>query len=316
MKKLFFLSCCLVLSLSTFAQKKKNASKKAPSKAVAVDSTNLLNKNIIKPGIQQVEDFVEGSLQAKDLTASQDGQKRFYDAYKILLHEGEELMLEHNSSAFRVMLGFKHPNKQKQTEFSYDANPFSGNSSNKFHFTAPSTGVYTLLATSMDAGQIGKYSLKKTVYAPNVMEAQVDAALAQNFKALLTSKKDGFKSILGEKIKKDKKDKALDKAVGQERYNAKAELITGKTGLILVENGGTANYKSIVFESEQEAEAQGYFENLKKQLQILTRNWLEQPGNDKLFSASTDQDIVSLTLSSVEDKKKKKSTWQVIFTLN
>lgn len=303
--------------MSTLAQKKKNSSKKAPNKAVAVDSTNLLNKNIIKPGIQQVEDLVEGSLQAKDLTASQDGQKRFYDTYKILLHEGEELMLEHSSSAFRVMLGFKHPNKQKQTEFSYDANPFSGNSSNKFHFTAPSTGVYTLLATSMDAGQTGKYSLKKTVYAPNVMEAQVDAALAQNFKALLTSKKEGFKSILGEKMKKDKKDKALDKAAGQERYNAKAELVTGKAGLVLVENSGqTANYKSVVFESEQENDAQGYFDNLKKQLQILTRNWLEQPGNDKLFSASTDQDIVSLTLSSIEDKKKKKTTWQVIFTLN
>lgn len=317
MKKVLFLSGLILLSLTTFAQKKKPTKKAVPSKTISVDSTELLNKNQIKNTIQQVEDYVEASLSTKDLSSNQDGLKRYYDSYKITLHAGEEMTIEHSSANFRVMLGLKSPNKQQKTEFSYDSNPFTGNSYNKFHFKAPTTGTYTLLATSMDAGQLGKYSIKKTIYTTSAIESQVDPELTQNFKNLLASKKNNFKDILGEKQKKDKKDKAVDKAAGQERYNAKAEIIKGKPAIIIVDNGGqTANYKSVVFESESEDDTKAYFSTLKKQLQVLTRSWLEQPATDQYFSASTDQDILTINISSVEDKKKKKKLWQLVFTLN
>ncbi|NBB26680.1 hypothetical protein [Cellulophaga sp. BC115SP] len=317
MKKVLFIGGILLLSITTFAQKKK-APKKGNSKTtVAVDSTNLLNVNPLKPNQSQSEDYVTASLISKDLSSNKNGQKQYYDSYKITLHAGEEMIIEHQSSDFRVMLGLKSPSKSVNTEFSYDANPFSGNSFNKFHFTAPTTGTYTLLATSMDAGQVGRYSIRKTIYAPNALESKVDATLSKNFKALLASKKGKFKDILGEKIKVARKEKAMDKATGQDKYNTKAELLSGKAGIIVLENEGqSVSYKSVLLESENEEDVKNQFQQLVKQFQILTRSWLEQPSTELSYSASTDQDMVSLNISSTEDKKKKKKLYQLNFSLN
>ncbi len=317
MKKVLFISSLLLLSVTTFAQKKKTPKKGNSKATVAIDSTNLLNLNPLKANQTQAEDYIVASLLPKDLFSNKNGQKQYYDSYKISLKAGEEMILEHQSNDFRVMLGLKSPNKSVNTEFSYDANPFGGNSFNKFHFTAPSTGTYTLLATSMDAGQTGKYSIRKTIYAPNALDSKVDASLSKNFKALLNAKKNKFKEITGEKIKVARKDKALDKATGQDKYNAKAELISGKAGIIILENEGqSASYKSVLIESENEEEVKAQFQQLVKQFQILTRNWLEQPSTELSYSASTDQDMVSLSISSTEDKKKKKKLYQLNFSLN
>jgi hypothetical protein len=302
---------CVLLSFATIAQKKKTTKKTTTTKVAVVDSTELLNKNQLTTGTPQVQDVIEASLTGKDKTASQNGEKRFYDTYKIFLHAGEELSLEHSSDNFRVMLGLKNPSKDKQ-EMSYDSKAFSGSSYNKFFYIAPVTGTYMLLATSMDANQTGKYRIQKTIAAPNAAEAQLDPVFTKQFKALMASKLDNFKSITGEKIKKDKKDKAVE----QERFKTSFELVTGKAGLIMKDNGGqTANYKTVIFEAESEDEAKQYFEKIKKQLQVLARSWTEQSNDDKTYSASTDKDIINLSISS-EERKKKKIFYMVNFVYN
>jgi hypothetical protein len=301
---------CLMLSFSTHAQKKKTTKKTPSTKTVVVDSTEILNRSQLNNGTQQVQDQIEATLTGKDKFSSQNGEKRFYDTYKLFLHAGEELTLEHSSDNFRVMLGLKTPtNKQ---ENSYDSKTFSGSSYNKFFYLVPSTGTYTLLATSMDAGQSGKYRIQKTITSPNVVEAQIDPIFAQQFRNLTASKAENFKNITGEKIKKDKK----DKSVGQERFKSNFEFVTGKSGMILQDNGGTtSNYKSTIFESESEAEAKEYFEKTKKQLQVLVRSWTEQSNTDNNYSASTDKDLITLNISS-EERKKKKLFYLVNFIYN
>jgi hypothetical protein len=301
---------CMMLCFATSAQKKKTTKKTPQTKSVAIDSTELLNRNQLNNGTQQVQDQIEATLTGKDKFSSQNGERRFYDSYKLFLHAGEELTLEHSSDNFRVMMGLKTPaNKQ---ENSYDSKPFSGSSYNKFFYIAPVTGTYTLLATSMDAGQSGKYKIQKTIVFPNVVEQQIDPQFAKQFKALIASKTENFKNITGEKIKKDKK----DKSVGQERFKTSFELIMGKSGMILQDNGGTtSNYKSIIFESESEEEPKHFFESTKKQLQVLVRSWSEQSNTDNNYSASTDKDLITLSVSS-EERKKKKMVYLVNFIYN
>ncbi len=303
---------CVLLSFATYAQKKKTTKKTPTTKTVVVDSTELLNRNQLTAGVPQVQDIIEATLTGKDKTASQNNEKRFYDSYKIFLHQGEELTLEHSSDNFRVMMALKTPNKDKQ-EFSYDSKPYSGFSTNKFFMVAPATGTYTLLATSMDAGQVGKYKIQKTIAAPNAVEAQVDPNLAKQFKMLTTLRVDNFKGITGEKIKKDKK----DKSVGQEKFKSSFELVSGRGSMIIQENGGTAsNYKSVLFESESEDEAKAFFEKIKKQLQVLARSWAEQTNTDNNYSTSTDKDIITLSISNTEAVKKKKAVYSVNFVYN
>jgi hypothetical protein len=301
---------CLVLCFATHAQKKKPSKKSPQTKIVVVDSTEILNRNKLNGGMQQAQDQVEASLTGKDKFSAQNGEKRFYDTYKLFLHAGEELTLEHSSDNFRVMLGLKTPvNKQ---ENSYDSKPYSGASYNKFFYVAPTTGTYTLLATSMDAGQAGKYKIQKTITIPSAVEAKIDPQLSKQFKALTASKSENFKSITGEKIKKDKK----DKSVGQERFKTSFELVSGKLGMILQDNGGsTSNYKTTIFESESEEEAKHYFEQAKKQLQVLVRSWTEQNNTDNNYSASTDKDLITLSIAS-EERKKKKVFYLVNFIYN
>lgn len=307
--KLLFL-WCLMLCFATHAQKKKSTKKMSQSKNISVDSTEILNRNQLNNGTQQVQDQVVGSLTGKDKSSSQNGEKRFYDTYKLFLRAGEELTLEHSSDNFRVMLGLKTPSNKQEN--SYDSKPFSGASYNKFFYLVPITGSYTLLATSMDAGQTGKYKIQKTIAFPNVVEAQIDPVFTQQFKNLTSSKVENFKNITGEKIKKDKK----DKSVGQERFKTSFELVTGKAGMILQDNGGTtSNYKSTIFESESEDEAKQYFEKIKKQLQVLVRSWTEQNNTDNNYSASTDKDLITLSISS-EERKKKKMVYLVNFIYN
>jgi hypothetical protein len=94
------------------------------------------------------------------------------------------------------------------------------------------------------------------------------------------------------------------------------ELVSGKAGLILQDNGGTtSNYKSIIFESESEEEAKQYFEKTKKQLQVLVRSWTEQSNTENNYSASTDKDLITLSISS-EERKKKKVVYLVNFIYN
>jgi hypothetical protein len=307
--KILFL-ICIMSCFALHAQKKKPTKKTPSAKNVAVDSTEILNKNRLNNGTQQAQDQIEASLTGKDKFSTQNGEKRFYDTYKLFLNAGEELTLEHSSNNFRVMLGLKTPtNKQ---ENSYDSKPFSGSSYNKFFYIAPVTGTYTLLATSMDVAQSGKYKILKTITFPNVVEAQIDPQLSKQFKALIASKAENFKNITGEKIKKDKK----DKSVGQERFKTSFELVAGKSGMILQDNGGTtSNYKSTIFESETEEEAKQYFEKMKKQLQVLVRSWTEQSNSDNNYSASTDKDLITLSVSS-EERKKKKMVYLVNFVYN
>ncbi len=301
---------CFMQCFATYSQKKKTTKKTSPTKIVAVDSTELLNRNQLSGGILQAQDQIEASLTGKDKFSSQNSEKRFYDTYKLFLHAGEELTLEHYSDNFRVMLALKTPNNKE--EMSYDSKPFSGTSYNKFFYVVPITGTYTLLATSMDAGQSGKYRIQKSIAAPNAVEAQIDPVFSNQFKALKNARTDNFKVITGEKIKKDKK----DKSVGQERFKTSFELIAGKSAMILQDNGGaTSNYKTTILETENEAEAKQYFEKMKKQLQVLARSWTEQSNTDNNYSASTDKDIITLSISS-EERKKKKVFYIVNFVYN
>jgi hypothetical protein len=304
---------CLMLSFATYSQKKKtNKKTPPPAKSVVIDSTELLNRNQMTSGMPQVQDEIEATLTGKDKTATQNGEKRFYDSYKIALRQGDELMIEHSSENFRVMMALKSPSKDKE-EFSYDSKPFSGFSSNKLFMIIPATGVYTLLATSTDVAQVGKYKIKKIISAPNAVEAQLDPNFAKQFKALMASKLENFKGITGEKIKKDKK----DKSVGVEKFKSSFELVIGRGSMITQENGGTAsNYKSVLFESESEEEAKVYFEKIKKQLQVLVRSWTEQGNTDNNYSASTDKDIIALSISTIEAVKKKKAVYLVNFVYN
>ncbi|MEA5429090.1 hypothetical protein [Arcicella lustrica] len=315
--KLLFILLPLTFCFNTFAQKKKPAKKTPAVKVSKIDSTELLNKNPLKAGVQQAKDFVEASLSPKDLTANQNGEKRYYDSYKLLLHAGEELFLEHSSANFRVMLSLKTPAKDKQ-ELSYDSQPFKGNSINKFHYVAPVTGTYTLLATSMDAGQLGKYKIAKTITTASAIESGLDQTFANQFKALEKSKKENFKNITGEKIKKDKKEEKKDKTAGLESFKTNLELVSGKNALIFKDNNGqTANYKSVLFESESEEEVKANFEQLKKQLQVLTRNWTEQSNTDTNYSSSTDTDFITLKINSIPPvKKKQKPLFQLEFVYN
>jgi hypothetical protein len=302
---------CFSLCFATQAQKKKTTKKTPQAKTVGVDSTELLNRSQLNNGTQSVQDQIEGSLSSKDKSSSQNGEKRFYDTYKLFLHAGEELTLEHSSNNFRVMMALKTPSKDKE-EMSYDSKPFNGSSYNKLFYLAPTTGTYILLATSMDAGQSGAYRIQKTISFPNAVEEQIDPQFAKQFKVLTSSRRDDFKGITGEKIKKEKK----DKSVGVEKFKANYELVPGKSGIISQENGGQAvNYKTLLLETENETEAKEYFEKTKKQLQVLTRSWSEQSNDDKNYSASTDKDIITLNITS-EERKKKKVFYMVNFVYN
>jgi hypothetical protein len=318
MKKLLLLSAFLCLGVAQVdAQKKAKKPKKGTTTIIATnDPVESLNHKMIFGDVQRVQEEVEATLQESDRTQKNpEGQIRHYDTYKIYMHTGEELFLEHTSNEFRVMLALKKPESTTQTDFSYDSQNFTGSSRNKFYFVAPTTGVYTLLATSMDSEKSGAYKIVKTLYAPGAVEAELEPEFAKQFRNLLGHKKKAFKEITGEKIKKDKNDKTN----GLERFNSNFELVTGKTGTVVLENSGqTANFKSVLLETDNPEEAKTFFEKMKKQLQILTRAWSEQLPSENIFSASTEKEIVSLNLVNEEFKKKKevKQIYKVQFTCN
>jgi hypothetical protein len=199
MKKLLLLSAFLCLGVAQVdAQKKAKKPKKGTTTIIATnDPVESLNHKMIFGDVQRVQEEVEATLQESDRTQKNpEGQIRHYDTYKIYMHTGEELFLEHTSNEFRVMLALKKPESTTQTDFSYDSQNFTGSSRNKFYFVAPTTGVYTLLATSMDSEKSGAYKIVKTLYAPGAVEAELEPEFAKQFRNLLGHKKKAFKDLI------------------------------------------------------------------------------------------------------------------------
>ena len=74
--------------------------------------------------------------------------------------------------------------------------------------------------------------------------------------------------------------------------------------------------EELLFNGSKEKKLREQSEKIKKQLQVLARSWAEQTNTDNNYSASTDKDIITLSISSTEAVKKKKSIYSVNFVYN
>ncbi|MFC0184153.1 hypothetical protein SAMN04515674_102310 [Pseudarcicella hirudinis] len=275
----------------------------------SADSTERLNLHKINPNTSTAIDEVTAFLSQNDRsTVNQQGEKRFYDTFRIFLNKGEEVAIEHKSSDFRVMLSLVSP--LKKTEFSYDQAVFAGNSKNTFYYIAPVTGIYTLFSTSADPAKSGRYSLKKTITRAEAQPGESSNPLADKLNRLIYHRKNKFSDVIKEKLKEEIE-------TGEQRiyFQSSFELIDGKQGTVIVENGGSAFiYKSNLLEATTKSEAESFHKELSSKLRSYaqSKNWEIENTSAEIpsFYAASETESISLDLREVKGK------FLVIFSCN
>lgn len=287
-KLLFYLIFGLYTIQTTFAN-------------IPPDSTERLNIHKTSVKIKEATDEVNAILAINDrFNTNVQGEKRYYDTFKIFLNADDELTLIYQSDNFRVMFSFIGPDKK--TEFSYDLQEFEGKSSTTFFYKPRMAGVYTLFTTSAEPNKTGTYSIKKTIQK---IQNEKDS-FGQSVKNLLDLRKNKYQGQTGSKISEHE---------GKYVFESKFSFVEGKKGEIILEDGGKVyTYQSTLFESDNQADAQKYFNDLSQKLNAYakTRDWFSEPltSETKSMYISSETDMITLKLNNKAGK------YQVSFICN
>jgi hypothetical protein len=164
---------------------------------VPLDSTERLNIHKTSSTVKEAIDEVQAVIGTNDRSnTNAQGEKRYYDTFKIFLNADDEATFIHQSKSFRVMFSISSPDRK--TDFTYDAQQFEGISNNTFFYKPKSTGIYTLFASSADPEQIGIYTLKKTIQ--KAKKENLNDSFALSIKELLDLRKNKYQGMMGEKL--------------------------------------------------------------------------------------------------------------------
>ncbi len=260
------------------------------------DSTQSLNLHKTSATLNIASDKVTATLSVNDRSnTNKDGEKRFYDTFKVFLNVDDEVTFKQESSKFRTVLSFV--NLEKKTQFSFDNQEFSGKSTTSLIYHATTAGVYTLFASSADPEKLGSYTITKTI-TKVVSEKLSDPFLSSCLK-VLDYRKNKYQSILGEKVNEKE---------GVYTYLSSFRLTGNSTDEITFENGGSIyNYNSILAKDLSEAEAQKLFLEIASKLNnyALSKDWLRDPtptAKSTLFAISSEQDMITVYLKQSKDK--------------
>jgi len=129
---------------------------------------------------------VNGSLTTSDCIFT--GTTRYVDVYNFSGTAGQQIAITMNSTAFDTYLYLLNSSNQIITE---DDDGGGGTNSRippgTGFFTLPSTGTYTIWATSFSQGSTGTYSLNLTTNAPNACDQISPIALNQSINGSLAA---------------------------------------------------------------------------------------------------------------------------------
>jgi hypothetical protein len=270
---------------------------------IASDSTERLNIHKTSSTIKEATDEVNAILATNDRSnTNAQGEKRYYDTFKIFLNVDDELTLLHQSKNFRVMLSFISP--EKKTDFSYDSQEFEGKSSNTYFYKAKTAGIYTLFASSADPNKLGAFSIKKTIQ--KAQKENSNDPFAVSVKQLLDLRKNKYQGEMGNKISEHE---------GKYVFESKYSFVQGKKGEIIFEDGGKVyTYQSNIYESDNQVDAQKYYNELAQKLNnyAKVKDWFSEPltPETKSMYISSETDMITLKLN------KKDGKYQVLFICN
>lgn len=260
------------------------------------DSTQSLNLHKTSATLNTASDKVTSTLSVNDRSnTNKDGEKRYYDTFKVFLNVNDEVTFKQESSKFRTVLSFV--NLEKKTQFSFDNQEFSGKSTTSLIYHATTAGVYTLFASSADPEQLGSYTITKTI--KKVIPEKLNEPFLASCLKVLDYRKNKYQSILGEKVNEKE---------GVHTYLSSFKLTDNSTDEITFENGGSIyNYNSILAKDLSEAEAQKLFLEIASKLNnyALSKDWLRDPtptAKSTLFAISSEQDMITVYLKQSKDK--------------
>lgn len=259
------------------------------------DSTERLNMHKTSNTVKEAIDEVKAVIGLNDRSnTNAEGEKRYYDTFKIFLNIDDEVTFLHQSNSFRVMFSLSSPDKK--TDFTYDSQQFEGTSSNTFFYKPKSTGIYTLFASSADPNKTGGYTLKKTIQ--KAKRENTNDPFVLSIKELIDLRKNKYQGMMGEK---------LSEKEGKYIFDSKYFFVPNKKGEIIIEDGGKIyTYQSILFEGGTEADAQKYFSELANKLVAYARakDWFSEPldAKSKSLYISSETDIITLKLKDLNGK--------------
>jgi len=308
---LLFLAC--LLAGSGFAQrakpkkpapKAKSTAKKPVAKAPVL-STDL-DRSQLAEGLPVATDFVQSDLTATDpVNVSAEGQKRYFDRYSITLRQGDVLLIEYASEAYRVMLGLEPPKELGgggKAMFGYDSLHFDNVlSKTVFEFEAPSAGTYTLLLTSADAQKVGPYKVRKFLLPASAVIPAVTADLCQKITYLMAQSRMDFKRLQGKKTKTDKKTGLV------ETYQSKYEVVPGKpTDIVRDYDLNKTRLNATLAEFTKKEEALKALDQLAAQMKACVPGWEYSELEGEAFkeiSAATYADFLTMSMRVLGRKK-------------
>ena len=259
------------------------------------DSTERLNMHKTNSTIKEAVDEVKAVIGVNDRSnTNAEGEKRYYDTFKIFLNVDDEVTFVHQSNSFRVMFSISSPDRK--TDFTYDSQQFEGTSSNTFFYKPKSTGIYTLFASSADPNKTGGYTIKKSIQ--KAKKENLNDPFVLSIKELIDLRKNKYQGKMGEK---------LSEKEGKYTFDSKYFFVPNKKGEIIIEDGGKVyTYQSILFEGDTETDAQKYFNELASKLVAYARakDWFSEPldAKSKLLYISSETDIITLKLNPLNGK--------------
>ena len=259
------------------------------------DSTERLNIHKTSSTVKEAVDEVKAVIGINDRSnTNAEGEKRYYDTFKIFLNIDDEVTFVHQSNNFRVMFSISSPDKK--TDFTYDSQQLEGTSKNTFFYKPKNTGIYTLFASTADPNKTGVYSIKKTIQKAKKEVSNDPVVLSIN--ELVDLRKNKYQGMMGEK---------LSEKEGVYVFNSKYFFVPNKKGEIIIEDGGKIyTYQSVLFEGDTEADAQKYFNELANKLATYARanDWFSEllDAKSKLLYISSETDIITLKLNPLNGK--------------
>lgn len=298
----------VLVSLSGFAQKAKAkkptkaprkaaVGTKAPLLAAALDATRLAD------GQPVAFDSTSGTLVGTDaVNLNDEKQKRYFDRYALTLRQGDLLLVEYASEAFRVMLGLEFPKETGgKTTFAYDSLKFDILSKTLFQFSVPATGVYTLLLTSADPQKTGAYKARKFILPSKLITPAAGADFCQKLTFLMAQGLLDFNRLQGKKTKTDKKTGLV------ETYQSSYQVVPGQsTDIVRDYDLGKTKFNATLAEFNKKEEALKALETYAAQLRACTPGWQYETLEGDTFkeiSAATYADFLSVSMRILGRRK-------------
>lgn len=313
MRYFLFLFLACLLAGGSFAQKArpkkpvpkaKTTAKKTVAKAPALATD--LDRTQLAEGLPVVTDFVQSELTATDpVNTSAEGQKRYFDRYSLTLRQGDLLLVEYASEAYRVMLGLEPPKEfggSGKAVFGYDSLHFDNVlSKTVFQFEVPASGTYTLLLTSADAQKVGPYKVRKFLLPASAVVPAANADLCQKITYLMAQSRLDFNRLQGKKTKTDKKTGLV------ETYQSKYEVVPGKsTDIVRDYDLNKTKLNATLAEFTKKEDALKALDQYAAQLKACVPGWEYSELSGEAFkeiSAATYADFLTMSMRVLGRKK-------------